>query len=1046
MTLAPDTGELGLVASRRPVEAGSDGACGAGDGVQVTAVLVCHDGEQWLARALRGLALQHRAPDRVVAVDVGSRDGTRALLDAARTRGEVSEVVEVDRRSGFGASVAAALAHAGPPVAGFDRDRFHWLLHDDCAPEPGALAALLATAAADPSAGVLGPKLVGGRGGRSLLEVGVSISAGARRETGLEPDELDQGQRDGVHDVLAVSTAGMLVRADVWQRLGGLDPALPLFRDDLDLGWRARSAGYRVVCTTDAVVRHAEAARRGLRPLAAVRGRALRADRQAGLRALLLNSAPWLLPVLLVRLVAASCARALALVLAGAPRAAATQLVALAGALGRPDLLVAGRWRRWRLRSDPHAAVRPYLARPGTTVRLVRDAAGAVFAPGAQRERRATPWQVVRPPLLLVAALGATALWSGRDLLGRGRVVGGAAGVAPGSLGDLLHALTGSWQPVGLGRAGAGPDWLAPFALLSAALGGRPAVALDVVLLGAVPLAGLAAYVALAPLVAGRGLRAWAAGAYALLPAVVGAGAAGRVGTAVAAVLLPPTARLAACACSGRSLRWQSAAGAGLLLAVVSAGAPVVWALAAAGALVVLAASLARPRRLGGLAARLALALAVPVGLLLPQARALASDPTAWTRWVGEAGWALPGLADARLDPWDVLLLHPGGPGAYPLVLCAPLLAAALAALLLPGRRAGAVRVCWALALPALAVAWLTTTVRLPGPVAGSPVPAWPGASLLVAGAALVVAAALGAEGARERLRGTSFGWRQLGCAALALAAGLAPVGVAAAVLDPGVPGLSARGSALHRTGAPLPSFVSADLAGPEHPRALVLSGTASAVRWSLDRGQGAALGSEAGAGSSAAERALGAAVADLVSGRGGSSAAHLPGFAVRYVVLRAPLDPALLRALDGTPGLARTGRQDPDALWEVAADRTAGVAARLRLTDASGATTAALESRRVGATDELAPGPAGRLLVLAEPADGGWRASVDGTALEPVPAPASTPWAQAFAVPAGGGTLHLHHSDAAQRTERSARLVLLGVVLLLCLPLRSRRGREAAA
>ena len=42
--------------------------------------------------------------------------------------------------------------------------------------------------------------------------------------TGVEFREVDQGQHDGRSDVLAVGTAGMLVRREVWDRLGGPDP------------------------------------------------------------------------------------------------------------------------------------------------------------------------------------------------------------------------------------------------------------------------------------------------------------------------------------------------------------------------------------------------------------------------------------------------------------------------------------------------------------------------------------------------------------------------------------------------------------------------------------------------------------------------------------------------------------------------------------------------------------------------------------------------------------------------------------------------------
>ena len=56
-----------------------------------------------------------------------------------------------------------------------------------------------------------GPKLLGWHDRTHLLEAGISIAGNGARWTGLEPLEYDQGQHDGVHDVLAVSTAGALI-------------------------------------------------------------------------------------------------------------------------------------------------------------------------------------------------------------------------------------------------------------------------------------------------------------------------------------------------------------------------------------------------------------------------------------------------------------------------------------------------------------------------------------------------------------------------------------------------------------------------------------------------------------------------------------------------------------------------------------------------------------------------------------------------------------------------------------------------------------------
>ena len=164
-----------------------------------------------------------------------------------------------------------------------------WLLHDDCAPAPDALAQLLAEVGRDPRTAVAGPKVLGLGDRRLLLEVGVTIARSGRRDVGLERREYDQGQHDGARPVLAVGTAGMLVRRDVWDELGGLDPRLPLLRDDVDLGWRANLAGHRVVVVTDAVVHHAEAGSHRRRPVHVAGGRLHRLDRQHALYVLLAN-------------------------------------------------------------------------------------------------------------------------------------------------------------------------------------------------------------------------------------------------------------------------------------------------------------------------------------------------------------------------------------------------------------------------------------------------------------------------------------------------------------------------------------------------------------------------------------------------------------------------------------------------------------------------------------------------------------------------------------------------------------------------------------
>ena len=232
-------------------------------GAHVTAVLVTLDAARWLPATLGALAELDTRPSRLIAIDNASTDATRTLLDRAHDQGVLDAVYDGKREFGFGAAVQAAVEldaanlQEDADTLGFRavsaRDsRWLWLLHDDAVPAPDALYQLLAHVTTDESIDLTGPKLLLPRrrhGGQPISEVGVSISGTGRRELDLDVDEIDQGQRDEPQERLGVSTCGMLVRASVWQELGGFDPALPVFRDGVEFGWRAHLNGYRVVTT-----------------------------------------------------------------------------------------------------------------------------------------------------------------------------------------------------------------------------------------------------------------------------------------------------------------------------------------------------------------------------------------------------------------------------------------------------------------------------------------------------------------------------------------------------------------------------------------------------------------------------------------------------------------------------------------------------------------------------------------------------------------------------------------------------------------------------
>jgi hypothetical protein len=82
--------------------------------------------------------------------------------------------------------------------------------------------------------------------------------------------------------------------------------------------------------------------------------------------------------------------------------------------------------------------------------------------------------------------------------------------------------------------------------------------------------------------------------------------------------------------------------------------------------------------------------------------------------------------------------------------------------------------------------------------------------------------------------------------------------------------------------------------------------------------------------------------------------------------------------------------------------------------------------------------GPDGRRLVLAENADGGWRATLDR---RPLRATTVDGWAQGFALPAEGGQLEVTHEAGARTGWLWLQGALAATVLILALPSARRRA-----
>jgi len=1097
--------------------------------VHVTAVVVSHNGSDYLPRTLAALAEQTRPVDSAIGVDTGSRDDSENLL--VQALGEANTVTVPHGKHGMGGAVRAGLEALSPWGGESVRagTEWIWLLHDDAAPAPEALAELLGAVERAPSVTVAGCKQLDWHAGRRLIDVGLSTSRWAERLTLIDADELDQGQYDGRSDTFAVNSAGMLVRRDVWEQLQGFDPALPGSGDDIDFCWRNRLAGHRVVVVPSARMFHVVHRPHGLGNAAAAR------KAQVHLR---LKHAPlWKVPLHAAGALLGSIFKLVLSIAVKDPGHGFSQLVATFAALGRPGAVARARRTAAKTRRIRRSVIRKLQTsrrEVWSHRRSLMEALGSDNPAADSLENDPLADQPTGDSADDFAALST----SNRGWVGNGAltavliasvaavtaltgifraeaVAGGALIPVSSSLGEIWHHASSWWISLGAGLPGRGD----PFGYVLWVLGvlgwGNPNTAMAWLLLLASPLSGLTAWFATGALILRRRFRLIAALFWAAAPALQVALNQGRVGALIAHLVIPLVV-LALLRATGTAVghgrflmpapserrfteqpparpgingmpSWTAAAAAGLALAVVTASAPSLL-LPAVVIIVVSGVMLGRRGRTVWWALLPTAALFIPFGLsVLDRPRALLADPGVplgfegaplWQQILGQPLRFTPdgGLSGLPLFsgpvPWALLLA---------LLVAVPVLVLAVVAIAAPGRRRRAAQALWAAALVMLAGGWLAGHVAT-GVNGDTLVNPFTGPTVSAAGFALLGAGVIGAErllDAADRAASSSTRRHVVLTAAVALGTVLLLAGPLAGMaawsaqnllrpavpvaLPGGDPGSRPLGSArLVEAANPrtLPATAIDRGTGPEQSRTLLISTTeAGAFNAALMRGAGTTLdslssiasarsilgapGNETVRDDDAVTAAIRSVVATIVAGQGVDPRPELERLGVGFVVLRSADTAAQLTAsrMDAVPGLVAVGQTDVGWLWRITplnqpVLQPADVAHRARIVDGAGATTVLLPSGYDDVDTTVPEGADGRLVVLAERADPGWSAWLDGRRLTST----TSGWAQAFTLPPGSGQLTVRYENPWALWSAVLQVTVIGLTVMLAIPMPARR------
>jgi GT2 family glycosyltransferase len=743
----------------------------------VVAVVVTSDAGPWLEDALAALAAQEYPNFSVLVIDEASAEDPTSRVAAVLPTAYVRRLAT---KQGF----AAAANQVLEVVEGASLFLF---CHDDVAPEPDAVGQLVEEAFRS-NAGVIGPKLVDWDTPECLLQVGMAVDKTGAPSPLVERGELDQEQHDAVRDVFVVPGGFTLVRADLFAALGGFDPAMTLYGEDLDLCWRAQVAGARVVVAPGARVRHLEAMTQGLRgePMGERHLRDLRRELQFRhrLRAVLKNYGLLHLARVLPQLLVLAIAEVVYGLVSGR-RANSRAIV--------------GAWR-WNLRRfaelrAARAAVKAQRLLPDSEVRRLQVRGSARFTAFVRGQmaagERGRVWSVAghdlagslrqrRLPILVWTIVALVLLIGTRSLLtGRLPAVGQLAPFPKSPFAFLGH-FGRDWRTTGLGSRAPAPAGFGLLGLAGMVVLGAMGLLQKILVLGLIPLGAAGAY-HLGRSLESQRARLVAAVVYLALPLPYDALARGRWGGLVVYASMPwilgMLARAGGLAPFGSATRLDPIVHLlplGVVLAVSAAIVPAILPVTIVVGLALLAGSLLAGE-LGGAGRAAAAAAAASVAaaaLLFPWILDLVLPGSGWA---GLTGVALP--ASRGLGLGDTLRLQTGYLGGAPLGW-AVLVAAALPLLIGRGwRLAWAIRL-WIVALTMWGLVWAGGRGWLPVPLPS------PEVMLAPAAVAIAVSVALGLAAFEQDLPGYRFGWRQAASTVAAVAVVVSALPVLRAAVD----------------------------------------------------------------------------------------------------------------------------------------------------------------------------------------------------------------------------------------------------------------------
>jgi N-acetylglucosaminyl-diphospho-decaprenol L-rhamnosyltransferase len=208
-----------------------------------TIIVVTYNSARWRARQREALSLQTEQRFELIVVDNCSRQDERPS-PAEFVSG--AQLIQSDINLGFAAANNLGANGAETPYLVF--------LNPDAFPAPDWLSALIRTADQHPQAAAIGSTQIRADAEHIFDGTGdVMHSCGLAYRSNFGKPRV---KAPALGETFSACAAAMLVRRDAFEGVGGFDSRYFCYFEDVDLGFRLRLKGGRILQSPEAIVAH----------------------------------------------------------------------------------------------------------------------------------------------------------------------------------------------------------------------------------------------------------------------------------------------------------------------------------------------------------------------------------------------------------------------------------------------------------------------------------------------------------------------------------------------------------------------------------------------------------------------------------------------------------------------------------------------------------------------------------------------------------------------------------------------------------------------